>query len=437
MPLVSSFVLLVQQMAGSMTAPTLASLVTVVTGWLYAGRRTITGMIVAAGAVGQKHHSAYHRVFATARWGLDAVGLSLFGLLTPLLAPGGVVALSLDDTLARKRGRKVYGAGMHHDPLISSRRMKVTNWGHAWVVLAVRISVPLCPGRVFSLPVLFRLYLNRKAAGRCQRAYRSRPELAAQLLHTLCEAHPNTRFHVHADSTYGCQQVLKALPANCDMTARLHMKAALCAPLPPRAMGKNGRPRIHGPRVPSPEQMLRQRGRRLTLTLYGRRDRVRLLETTACWYNVPGRLLKVVVVEPLTGGRRPQAFFSTVVELAAEEVLTGYSGRWSIEEAFLGAKQHLGFEEPQGWSRLAVLRTAPMAMLLYSLVVVWFARQGQAHFVPAWRPWYLHKVRPSFADMLATLKQASLKEGFSQADDTPQARENLLTALFTAAQAAA
>jgi DDE superfamily endonuclease len=436
MPLVSSFVVLVQQMGASMTAPTLASLVTMVTGWLYAGRRTITGIIVAAGAVGQKHHSAYHRVFAAAAWSLDGVGLALFGLIRPLLAPG-VVALSLDDTLARKRGRKVYGAGMHHDPLISSRRMKVMNWGHAWVVLAVRVSVPLCPGRVFSLPVLFRLYLNRKAAARWRRAYRTRTELAAQLLSTLCQAHPDLHFHVYADSTYGCQQVLKALPANCDMTARLHMKAALCAPLAPQAMGKNGRPRLHGLRLPSPQQMLKQKGRRLTLHLYGRRDRVRLMETTACWYNVPGRLLKIVVVEPLTGGRRPQAFFSTVASASAQQVLTGYSGRWSIEEAFLGAKQHLGFEQPQGWSRLAVLRTAPMAMLLYSLVVVWFAREGQAHFLPAWRPWNRHKVRPSFADMLATVKQASLQEGFSQASLSPRAHENLLSALLITAQASA
>jgi hypothetical protein len=95
MPLVSSFVVLVQQMGASMTVPTLASLVTVVTGWLYAGRRTVTGIIVAAGAVGLKHHSAYHRVFASAAWSLDGVGLALFGLIRPLLAPG-VVALSLD-----------------------------------------------------------------------------------------------------------------------------------------------------------------------------------------------------------------------------------------------------------------------------------------------------------------------------------------------------
>ena len=52
-----------------MSAPSLATFVTLITGWVFAPRRTVTGMIVAAQAVGRKHHSAYHRLFASARWG--------------------------------------------------------------------------------------------------------------------------------------------------------------------------------------------------------------------------------------------------------------------------------------------------------------------------------------------------------------------------------
>jgi len=98
-------------------------------------------------------------LFAAARWSLDALGLALFHLMVPLLAPGSV-PLTLDDTLARKRGLKVFGAGMHHDPLYSSRHYAVMSWGHSWVVLAVRVQLPCVAGRFFSLPILFRLYLN-------------------------------------------------------------------------------------------------------------------------------------------------------------------------------------------------------------------------------------------------------------------------------------
>ncbi|MDC0714068.1 hypothetical protein POL68_36725 [Stigmatella sp. ncwal1] len=78
----------------------------------------------------------------------------------------------------------------------------------------------------------------------------------------------------------------------------------------------------------------------------------------------------------MTGGSPLQAFYSTDLSLPAEQVLAEYAGCWSIEEAFQDSKSHLGFEEPQGWSRLAVLRTAPLVMLLYSLTVLWFAQRG-------------------------------------------------------------
>ena len=54
--------------------------------------------------------------------------------------------LGLDDTLARKRGLKMFGTGMHHDPLLSSRGKAITNWGHSWVVLGVIVELPFRRG---------------------------------------------------------------------------------------------------------------------------------------------------------------------------------------------------------------------------------------------------------------------------------------------------
>jgi hypothetical protein len=416
-----------------MRAPCFRSFVTILTGWLFAPRRTITGAIVAAGVAGKKHHAACHRVFAAACWSVDEVGLIIFQLIAPLLPPGAV-KLTLDDTLAHKRGKKVFGVGMHHDPILSTRKLKVTSWGHSWVVLAVVVALPFCPGRVFSLPVLFRLYLNHDAATRARRAYKKRSELAVELLDRLCKAHPDRSFHAFADSAYGGETVLGHLPPNCDLTSRMSLITRLHALPPGRAPGTNGRPKKRGVRLPSPEQMLRQRGRRITLAIYGRHDRVRVVETVACCYRVPGRLLKVVVVEPLTGGRPVQAFFSTLPEQPAEQVLAEYSWRWSIEETFFGSKTYLGFEEPQGWSRLAVLRTAPIILLLYSLIVTWFARVGHTLYKPLVRPWYRTKTRPSFADMLATLKRACLCEEVSERLREARLPENLLDPLLRAVQ---
>lgn len=418
MYLVPSFTDLMQPLAAAMTAPSFNNLTTLVTGWVFTPRRTVTGMIVAAQAVGTKHPSALHRFFARASWSLDQLGLIVLGLVlavhdnnaTSKTSGGGGVLLAIDDTLARKRGAKAFGVGMHRDAMLSSRRTTVVNWGHNWVVLCVLIRLPWRPGHTFALPILFRLYLNQDAAIRARRAYRSRPQLAVQMLEVVCKAHETRRFHAVADSAYGGQSVLNFLPTNCDLTSRLVMDARLHDPPPQRQPGTNGRPRIRGRRLDSPDQMLCRRLKRQTMTLYGKKTTMRIADTVARVYKTPDRPLRVVAVEPMTGQRGRQAFYSTAHDADAQQVLAWYAMRWAIEVTFHDAKQHLGFEQPQGWARKAAQRTAPMAMLLYTLVILWFHDHGRRLYQPIDRPWYRDKTQPSFADMLATLKQASVKQ---------------------------
>jgi hypothetical protein len=395
-------------------------------------------MIVAAQAVGSKHHTTFHRLFAQASWSLDDVGLAVFALIEPFL--DDVVMLGIDDTLVRKRGLKVFGAGMHHDPVLSTRKTAITNWGHSWVVLSVIVKLPFCDKRCFALPVLLRLYLNKKASAKVRRVHRTRPELAVEMLGVLCLAHENKRFHAIADSAYGGQSVLNELPANCDLTSRLLLDARLYDAPPKRQPGTNGRPRKRGQRLATPRQMLnprKRRGQRITLNIYGRADRVRLVDTEARVHAAPDRPLRVVAVEPLTGGRGRQAFYSTCHDAKAKQILIWYAMRWSIEVTFHDAKQHLGFEQPQGWSRKAVERTAPMAMLLYTLIVLWFAKVGHRLYAPAHWPWYPHKPHASFADMLGTLRRQSVRQQVLSTGFSGRGSRNILKTLCHAIQLAA
>jgi hypothetical protein len=435
MTLVPSFVDMIQPLHVVMTTPSFASLLMLITGWIYARRRTVTGMIVAADAVGKKHHSAFHRLFARARWSLDGLGLAVFGLIEPWL--DDTVMLAIDDTLARKRGLKMFGAGMHHDPLLSTRKTAIMNWGHSWVVLAVIVTLPLGTHRVFALPILFRLYLNKKSAAKHRRVYRTRPQLALEMLQTLCGACKSRHFHAVADTTYGGKSVLLNLPANCDLTSRLLLETRLYDAPPTHRSGINGRPRKRGRLLPSPRQMLQQRGQRLALHLYGRKDRVRVADVEARVHAAPHRPLRVLSVQPLSGGRPAQAFYSTLHHASAQQILTWYAMRWSLEVSFHDTKQHLGFEQPQGWSRHAVERTAPIAMLLYSLVILWFAKIGHRLYRPPYRPWYPHKPHASFADMLTTLKQTSVRHQVLSIGLTGHGSRNALQTLLHTVQQAA
>jgi hypothetical protein len=414
--LVPSFVDLLQPLSYVMSAPSFDSLLTLLGGWVFTRRSTVTGMIVAADAVGTKHHSAYHRLFSTACWSLDELGLAVLDLILSLLGSttpgqGDAILLGIDDTLARKRGPpcRNYRNGMHHDPLLSTRKTTITNWGHCWVILGVIFKPPFCGDRWFCLPILFRLYIPKKTATQKRLPYHTKPELAVQMLQVLCKRWENQRFHTVGDSAYGGQSVLLHLPSNCELTSRLVMNARLYDAPAQRVGSKGGRPRKRGMRLPTPQEMLAGRCSHLTLKIYGRRDKSRVAQAVARCYADPSRPLKVVAVEPLSGGRKPQAFFSTCPADSAERVLTRYAARWSLEVTHHDAKGQLGFEQTQGWTRQAVRRTAPTAMLLYSLVVLWFSQEGHRHYRPPKRPWYTSKINASFADMLATLRCQSIK----------------------------
>jgi hypothetical protein len=105
---------------------------------------------------------------------------------------------------------------------------------------------------------------------------------------------------------------------------------------------------------------------------------------------------------------------STDTNLGAKEIIESYCLRWPIEETFHWCKSKLGLEQPQNRTEHAVLRTAPMALWGYSLVVLWYVTIGQhtaAAKFPA-LPWYQSKRAPAFSDMLATLRRVSWADRF-------------------------
>src|SRR3954464_11734967 len=192
MELTPSLLALLQQFAPVFTTPTFTTFVQIVTGWVFSQRHLfITEIIFSGGHVGDGHRSRFHRFFSHASWDLDAFALLLAKLVVSIIAPGATLLWAVDDTLCRRRGLTLYGAGMHHDPLISSRKKPLVSWGHDWVVLCVLIVHPFwAPTKVFALPVAARLYRNRqgltkgkKGQAKLARAkpdHKTRPELAIE-----------------------------------------------------------------------------------------------------------------------------------------------------------------------------------------------------------------------------------------------------------------
>ena len=117
--------------------------------------------------------------------------------------------------------------------------------------------------------------------------------------------------------------------------------------------------------------------------------------------------LTVILTRDATGKRPDLRFYCTRLDGSVREVLSAYASRWAVEVTFEGAKQVLGLEDPANRRPKAVRRTAPTALLLYSLIVLWFDQVGHAWVELPYRPWYRRKREPSFQDLVATLRRKS------------------------------
>ena len=72
---------------------------------------------------------------------------------------------------------------------------------------------------------------------------------------------------------------------------------------------------------------------------------------------------------------------STDLEADPSNILRWFVRRWRTETTFEEARRHLGVETQRQWSDLAILRTTPALLGLFSLVTLWAtqARSGTQH----------------------------------------------------------
>lgn len=445
MQFTASFRALLPNFRPVFTAPTFRLFVLILTGWALSSRhRFITECIFTASQVGVGHWSRFHRFFSHYAWSLDDLCHVLSRLLIGRFAADGIIHLAADDTLCRKRGLDLFGAGMHHDPLLSSKALKVFSWGHDWVVLSLLVCRPWwAPTKVFALPLLFRLYTNlqgvakgKKHKSRAKKgdpkskkkkkkwrrppgsSHRTRPELLVEMLNLLAGWFPDRQFVVCADTAYAGKSVLRRLPANVDLISQVHPQGVLYAPAPPKRKGQRGAPRKKGDRLPDLQAWAadtEQPWQALTFDQYGLHTTLLVKVQQALYYTAgKDRLLTVVLTRDQTGQRPDHRFYCTRLDWDARTILSAYANRWALEVTFEGAKQVLGLEDPANRVPKAVQRTAPIALVLYSLVVLWFDLEGHQHVRFPVRPWYRQKREASFQDMMTTLRRLGWEEKIAE-----------------------
>ena len=88
--------------------------------------------------------------------------------------------------------------------------------------------------------------------------------------------------------------------------------------------------------------------------------------------------------------------------VAPEQILPWFRQRWQVEVTFEEARAHLGVETQRQWSNLALVRTTPALLGLFSLVTL-MAHPLQSDLPLQQTTWYV-KPLPTFLDALALVR---------------------------------
>jgi hypothetical protein len=418
--LVTGWSALCQLLGSAFTQPTSITFLHIVTGWvLCRSKPTVTNLVCTIGRSllghAAKHWTVYERFFYRAAWSLPEVSyLLLVRVVVPLIESLGVekvIDLKIDDTTCGRCGKHVAFAGYFKDASVSNTLKQVIHWSHNWVIGCVGIRTRFWPNWVIGLAVWFALY--RKPAD-CDRKhpFRTRQEIAAEMIRQTREALPDWRIRVSTDGQYATGTVVKAAArADSNLVSRIRSDAAIYALPPKRRRRRRGQPPKKGKRLPAPKKLARRKKGWHTVEalVYGERVKRRVLSITCLWYHVSkNQPIKLLIVRDPSGEQKDDYMFCTDPTVGEAEIIERFAARWPIEESIHDGKQLGGFEQVQGWCPRTVERQAPLAMIVQTLVKAWYLRYGvkAKSAQPQGTDWTASKDHPSYLDMLATLRRA-------------------------------
>jgi DDE superfamily endonuclease len=376
------------------------------------GKRTVTGLLRIVGLGRERRFTSYHRVLNRAVWDARAAARRLLGLLIAAFAPVGPVVLGIDDTIERRRGKRISAKGIYRDPVRSSKGHFVKASGLRWLSLMLLAPVPWA-GRTWALPFLTALAPSERYCRERDRRHKKLTDWARQMALQARRWLPGREVVLLGDSSFAALDLLAVLTRHgLTCVTRLRLDAALYEPAPPRKPGTVGRPRTKGARLPNLSDVLAAEATSWTeVTVpgwYEEGDRVvEVCSGTAVWRHagLPVVPIRWVLLRDPRGRFDPQALLCTKPESDPLQIVQWFVRRWRVEVTFREARDHLGVETQRQWSDRGIARATPCLLGLFSLVTLLAARlDRRARTAVCAAAWY-RKPRPTFADTLAAVRR--------------------------------
>lgn len=382
---------------------------------LVPGRRTVTAVLRMMGLSDERQFQAYHRVLNRAVWSSWALSRTLLGLLVKTFVPRGPIVCGLDDTIERRRGAQIKAKGTlrGRDPVRSSHAHVVKASGLRWLSLMLLAPIPWAK-RTWALPCLTCLAPSERFYEMKPRAHKKLTDWGRQMIMQLRRWLPGRALVIVADSSFAVISwlfQLAHLPGQLCLIVRFRLDAALYAPAPKRRQGQRGRTRKKGVRLPTLKQVAenkRTTWQRVTIPDWygiGRRV-VEIVSGTAVWYHSgqPPLPIRWVLIRDPKGKFKTQALLCTDLTITPVQIIRWFVLRWQLEVTFREVREHLGVETQRQWSDLAILRTTPVLLALFSLVTLMAHQHARRRKLPMRQAAWYHKTKPTFSDALALVR---------------------------------
>jgi hypothetical protein len=378
------------------------------------GKRTVTAALRVMGLSQERQFQNFHRVLNRAKWSsrhLSRILLRL--LLRAFVSPDDPIVFGLDEHIERRRGEKIAAKGIYRDAVRSSKSFFVKTSGLRWLSMMLLAPIPWAK-RVWALPFLTVLAPSERYHHERGMQHKQLTDIARQMIIQVRRWLPDRALVFVADSSYAAIELLAAcarLPQPVTFVTRLRLDAALYDPAPPREKGTKGAPRKKGERQPNLAQRLTDsetEWQRVSVRWYsGTTRQVEVASGTALWYHsaMPVVALRWVLIRDPLDQFKPQALLCTDQSVAAVQILEWFVLRWQLEVTFEEARAHLGVETQRQWSDLAIVRTTPALLALYSLVTLFAHQLLQRQELPVRQAAWYQKAVPTFSDTLAYVRQ--------------------------------
>lgn len=317
------------------------------------------------GCSNEKPFQNDHCVLNRAKWSSRELSRRLLVLLVSLLVPEQEpLILGIDETIERRRGRKIAAREASRDPVRSRKELLVKTNGLRWICLMLLTPLPWAQ-QVGAGPIAT---LSREASPTAQNHHRL----------GLAGDCTGRRLVIAADGTSAVLDFLlqiSRLP-KVSVIPRLRLDARLSNPALERSSGKRGRTALKGNAQPKLAVRLTDRStqwQKHTLFWYAGTTRGMEMATGTAWWSsspIPPVVIRWGLIRDPAGQDEPMALLCTNQEAEAVQMVEWCVLRWAGEVTFHEVRTQLGVETQRHWSDVAILRTTPAdtrACFLWSL----------------------------------------------------------------------